>query len=114
MAAIVAVFLNYVAAHLSFFGQPVLIDPEDMRNYWVCVSGLVLSVLASFAVAWWRGATKSFVWHSIMALIGLIVSVLFAVTQTGAPVSPQPEPPQPPPSGSVCHSGGDSSECVGG
>jgi hypothetical protein len=111
VGVIAAIFLNYVGAHLTFFGDPVVIDAEEVRNYWIAVAVLATSVLASFAAAFWRRASKSFVWHSIMALTGLFVAAAFAVTQTGPPASPQPEPPPP---GSACHSGGDSSECLGG
>ena len=114
VGAIGAIFLNFVGAHLTFFGDPVDIDEEEVRFYWIAASVLGTSVFAAFAAAWRRGATKAYIWHSSTALVGLIVALAFAVTQTGPPQSPQPEPKQPRPFGSVCHSGGDNHECVGG
>ncbi|MDQ4053334.1 MAG: hypothetical protein M3237_11635 [Actinomycetota bacterium] len=83
MAAVAAILLNYIGAHLTFFGEAVDIDPEAVRNYWIAVAVLVASLVASFGAAARRRARKSFAWHSLMAVIGLIASVGFAVTQTG-------------------------------
>lgn len=117
VGAIGAIFLNYVGSRLTFFGAPVVIDAEEVRNYWIAVAVLSASVVGSFVAAAWRRATKAFVWHGLMALTGLVVSMVFAVTQTGAPDSFERDP-QPrddvPSHNSVCHSGGDSDECPGG
>ena len=114
LAAIAAIFLNYIGSHLTFFGEPVDIDPEEVRFYWIAVAVLAAGLVASFGAATWRRARKSYVWHSLMAAVGLVVAGGFAVTQTGPPVSPEPEPREPARYGSACHSGGDSDDCVGG
>jgi len=85
MAAIAAIFLNYIGAHLTFFGEPVDIDPEAVRFYWIAVAVLVAGLAASFGAAARRRARKSYAWHSLMAAIGTVVAVGFAVTQTGPP-----------------------------
>jgi hypothetical protein len=116
LGAIGAVFLNYVGAHLTFFGDPVVIDEEEVRNYWIGVSVLGVSVAATLLAATLRGATRAYWWHLPVALVAVMVAVLFSVTQAGPiePEQPARQRPSDAPAGTVCHSGGDSHECVGG
>ena len=116
VGAMAAVFLNYVGAHLAFFGDQVVIDEEEVRYYWIGVAVLSLSVLTTLVAANLRGAKRSFLWHIPVALVAVGVALLFSVTRAG-PVEPE-QPTQPAPSqapaGRACHSGGDSNECPGG
>ena len=116
LGAIGAVFLNYVGAHLAFFGDPVVIDDQEVRNYWIGVAVLGVSVMAALVVASLRGAKRSFLWHVPMVLVAVAVALLFSVTQAGPVVREQPgqRDPTDAPSGHACHSGGDSHECPGG
>ena len=108
------IFMNYVGAHLSFFGDPVVIYQESVTKYWVGLAAFGCSMLVAFVAAWRREANGAFIWHAGTALVGLIVSFAFAVTQTGIPQQPPP-PDLPEQRGnSVCHSGGDSDGCIGG
>jgi Family of unknown function (DUF6234) len=111
--AIVALALNWFGAHLTFFGAPVVIDDEYVRNYWVLVGVLTLSELVTWVGAVRRRARAAWVWHSVVALTGLVAAVLFAVTTAG-PVVDQPEPSPPSYTGPRCYSGGGSHECPGG
>jgi hypothetical protein len=113
IVTIVALGLNWFGAHLTFFGAPVVIDDEDVRNYWVLVAVLAVSQLATWVGAARRGAGKAWILHTIVAGTGLVAALLFAVTEAG-PVQDQPEPSQPTHTGPVCYSGGDSDECPGG
>ncbi|WP_028653488.1 DUF6234 family protein [Nocardioides halotolerans] len=113
---VVVLGLNWIAAHLTFFGDPVDIDEEYVRNYWVLLALLGASLLATWVSAVRRGARRAWVWHGLVALAALAAALVFAVTTAG-PV--QDDPPDPPPSPSGpgapgCHSGGDSSGCPGG
>jgi peptidoglycan/LPS O-acetylase OafA/YrhL len=113
---VVALGLNWLAAHLTFFGEPVDIDEEYVRNYWVLGALLAASLLATWVSAARREARGAWVWHGLVALAALAAALVFAVTTAG-PV--QDDPPDPPPSPSGpgapgCHSGGDSSGCPGG
>jgi hypothetical protein len=116
LGAIGAVFLNYVGAHLAFFGDPVVIDEQEVRSYRTCVAVLGVSVVAALVVASLRGAKRSFLWHVPMALVAVAVALLFSVTQAGPVVHEQPgqRDSTDTPSGHACHSGGDSHECPGG
>jgi hypothetical protein len=116
LLAIGAVFLNYVGAHLAFLGDPVVIDEQDVRNYWIGVAVLGVSVVAALVVASLRGAKRSFLWHVPMALVAVVVALLFSVTQAGPVEHEQPAQRDrtDAPTGHACHSGGDSQECPGG
>ncbi|HET9423503.1 MAG TPA: DUF6234 family protein [Nocardioides sp.] len=116
LGAMGAVFLNYMGAHLTFFGDPVVIDDEEVRNYWIGVSVLGVSLLAALVAGSLRGARRSFLWHVPVALVAVAVALLFSVTQAGPVGRGQPVQPEPtnPPAGRACHSGGDSHECPGG
>ena len=119
LGAIGAVFLNYVGAHLTFFGEEPVIEPEAVRYYWTGVAVLGVSVVATLVGAVLRGASRAFLWHVPVALLGVVVGLLFAVTQAGPvgrgqPEQPEQPQPSPTPAGRACHSGGDSHECPGG
>jgi hypothetical protein len=115
IAAIVALGLNWFGAHLTFFGDSVVITPEEVRAYWVILGVLCAAVIGSLVIAGARGARLAWVWHLIVTTAGVMAAVGFAVTTAG-PVLPDPPPahtrvhsPAP-----QCHSGGDSRGCPGG
>jgi Family of unknown function (DUF6234) len=112
---VVALAVNWFGAHLTFFGDPVVIDDEDVRHYWVIVGLLATGQLATWVGAARRGAQGAWVWHALVAVVGLAAALLFAVTTAG-PVDGhhEPGPAQPSYTGPRCYSGGDSSECPGG
>jgi len=83
VGAIGAVFLNYVGAHLAFFGDEVVIDDEEVRYYWTGVAVLGVSVLSTFVAAALRGAKRAYLWHLPVALVAVMSAALFAVTQVG-------------------------------
>jgi hypothetical protein len=83
MGAIGAVFLNYVGAHLTFLGDPVVIDEQEVRGYWTCVAVLGVSVTVTFVAATLRGARRAYYWHLAVALIAVASALLFSVTQAG-------------------------------
>lgn len=120
-AAVILIPLHYVGVHLTFMGAPVVVDDEDVRFYRVLVGVLALAVLASFAAAAWRRAKASFIWHAVVAVVGVLAALAFSVTEVG-PAQEWPGPLWPERSApsdeshptSVCHSGGDSDGCVGG
>jgi hypothetical protein len=116
LGAMGAVFLNYVGAHLTFFGDEVVIDDEEVRYYWTGVAVLGVSVLATLAAAALRGARRAYLWHIPVALVAVAAALLFSVTQAGPVEREQPAQPEPShtPAGRACHSGGDSHECPGG
>lgn len=111
--------LHYLAVRVTFFGAEAVIHQEDVRFYWLLVGVLAGAVVASFAGALARRGSRSFAWHILITVLGVAVSLAFSVTTTGPvedldrddPVrQEQPDRPGSP----VCHSGGDSDECVGG
>ena len=110
---IVALALNWFGAHLTFFGDPVVIDDQEVRHYWFIVGLLALSLIASWVGAARRGARAAWAWHALVAVMGLAAALLFAVTSAG-PVGDEPEPPRPARTGPRCYSGGDAHECPGG
>ena len=116
VGAIAAVFLNYVGAHLAFFGDEVVIDDEEVRYYWTGVAVLGASVVATLVAAALRGARRAYLWHVPVALLAIAVALLFSVTQAGPVERERPAQPEPShtPAGRACHSGGDSHECAGG
>lgn len=73
---------------------------------------LAAAVAVSFGAAWSRGARRAWWWHLGLAAGALVALAVFSVGQD----SQGPGSPEPPalPRGSVCRSGGDSSECAGG
>jgi hypothetical protein len=111
--AIGMLFLNWLTAHLTFFGAPVVIQPERVRTYWVTVGVLAVAMVGSLAGAAWRGARKAWVWHLLVCAAGTGAAVVLAVTTAG-PVHDEPEPPKPHHTGPLCYSGGDNSGCPGG
>ena len=113
VGAIVALVLNWLSVHLVFFGVDVVVEPEDVRNYWVIVTVLALSLVAVFAGAASRPARGAWVWHLLVAGLGALAAVLLAVTTVG-PVVDHPAPPRPAYTGPRCYSGGDGSGCPGG
>ena len=114
ITAIVALAMNWFGAHLTFFGEPVVIDEEQVRHYWVAVGGLAVGQLATWVGAALRGARVAWGLHALVAVAGASAAMLFAVTSAG-PVDDQgPERPRPAYTGPMCHSGGDSDECPGG
>ena len=114
--AAAAIFVNFVGAHLSFFGEAPVIDSEAVRTYWFLVAALTLGLVASLVGAGWRQARWAWSWHLVVVLVGIGSAVLFSVTTAG-PVGDDP-PPRPPsssgPGAPGCHSGGDSNGCPGG
>ena len=113
IGAIAFLFFNWFGAHLALFGEPVVIDAEEVRSYWTILAILVASVVTSFALAGVRRAPRAWVWHLVVAGLGVLAAFLFAVTSTGTP-SGDPEPPPVHHTGPLCYSGGDSSGCPGG
>jgi hypothetical protein len=117
--AVVMIPLHYVAARVTFFGAEAVIYEEDVRSYWLLVGVLTAALVASFAGALWRRGSKAFAWHTFITVLGVVVVLAFSVTKAG-PVEDlnrndpgnreQPDRP----GNSVCCSGGDSDECVGG
>jgi len=83
IGAIGAVFLNYVGAHLAFFGEEVVIDDEEVRYYWIGIAVLCVSVIATFVAAALRGAKRAYFWHLPVAFVAVISAILFAVTKAG-------------------------------
>jgi len=83
LGAIGAVFLNYVGAHLAFFGDPVVIDDQEVHGYWTCVAILGVSVTVTFGAAALRGATRAYFWHLAVAVVAVASALLFSVTQAG-------------------------------
>ncbi len=114
VGAIVALAVNWFGAHLTFFGEPVVIVEEDVRNYWVILGGLAVGQLATWVGAVLRGARVAWGWHALVAVAGVAAAMLFAVTSAGPVDDQKPEPPRPAYSGPRCYSGGDSDECPGG
>jgi hypothetical protein len=119
VAALVLIPLHYLAVRVTFLGAEAVIDEENVRFHWVLVGVLAVSVGSSFAAALWRRGGGALVWHTAVAVAGLAVALTFSVTETGPvqdldddPVRRQPSSDRP--GGAVCHSGGDSDECVGG
>jgi hypothetical protein len=113
VGAIGALFLNWLGAHLTFFGDPVVIDPAQVQRYWIILSVLVVSVASTFAGAGRRRAGTAWIWHLLVAGVGAVAAVLFAVTQTGTSHDdPAPSPARH--TGPLCYSGGDSTGCPGG
>ena len=118
-AAAVMIPVHYLAVRVTFFGAEAVIHDEDVRFYWAVVGVLACGVAASFAGARWRRAGRSFAWHVLVALVGVAVALGFSVTESG-PVQDldrddrvrQEQADRP--GNAVCHSGGDSDECVGG
>jgi hypothetical protein len=111
-----AIFVNFVGAHLTFFGEAPVIDSEAVRAYWFLVAVLTVGLVASLGGAVWRRARWAWSWHVVVVLVGITSSVAFSVTTAG-PVQ-QELPSQPPtsygPGAPGCHSGGDSNGCPGG
>jgi hypothetical protein len=109
LLSIGGLFFNALSAYLTFFGEPVVVTPTHVRWYHFFVGLLIVSVIGSFAASIWRGGTKSRIWHTFIALIGLAAAVVFSVSleEPG-----QDDPPRAPSVG--CHSGGDSEDCPGG
>jgi hypothetical protein len=117
--AVVMIPAHYLATRLTFFGAEAVIHEEDVRVYWMLVAALVSGVVASLWGALWRGGRKSFAWHVLVAIVGLAVASALSVTEAGAVDDVErdgsPEQHQPRnPGHSVCLSGGDNDECVGG
>jgi hypothetical protein len=110
---VVALAANWFSAHLTFFGDPVVIDDDEVRNYWVIVGLLAASQLGTWLGAARRGARGAWVWHALVALVCLAAAFLFAVTAAG-PVIDEPEPTPPSHTGPLCYSGGDARGCPGG
>ena len=117
--AVVLFPLHYVAARLAFLGDQAVIHGEDVRFYWTLVGVLVVAVVASFAGALWRRGRKAFAWHGLVAVLGVAAVLAFPVTKAGPvddldrkDVAEREDRDRP--AGSVCHSGGDSDECLGG
>ena len=114
--AAAAMFVNYVGAHLSFFGEAPVVNSEAVRAYWFLVAALSVGLVAALVGAGWRRARWAWAWHLVVVLTGVGSAVLFSVTTAG-PVYDDP-PPGPPsssgPGAPGCHSGGDSNGCPGG
>jgi hypothetical protein len=117
--AVVMIPLHYFGARVTFLGAEAVIHHEDVHFYWTLVGVLAVAVIASFAGALWRRGNKAFASHILIAVAGVVVASAFSVTEAGPvqdldlddPVK-QEQPDHP--GSSVCHSGGDSDECVGG
>ena len=117
--AVVMFPLHYIAARLAFLGDQAVVHEEEVRFYWTLVGVLAVAVLASLAGALWRKGRKTFAWHGLVATLGVVVVVAFPVTATGTVAELDRGDPATPedrdrPANSVCHSGGDSDECLGG
>ena len=119
--ALASMPLHYLSTRVTFFGVQPVVHDDDVRTYWILVSVLIAGVVASFAGALWRRARKAFVWHFLVAILGLVGALAFSVTQAG-PVS-ELDHDRPAQTGlddpgrhgaGVCRSGGDNDECVGG
>ncbi len=111
-----AIFVNFVGAHLAFFGEAPVIDSEAVRMYWVLVAALTVGLVASLVGAGWRRARWAWSWHVVVVLVGIGSAVAFSVTTAG-PVEqelPSQSPTSSGPGAPGCHSGGDSSGCPGG
>ena len=113
VGAIGALFLNWLGAHLTFFGESVVIDEAQVRRYWIVLGVLVVSVAGSFLAAARRKAGGAWLWHLLVAGAGGAAALLFAVTQTGTPQD-DPAPPPARHTGPLCYSGGDNTGCPGG
>jgi hypothetical protein len=96
-----------------FFSVEVVVEPANVHIYWAIVTVLAISMLTTFAGAASRPAGGAWVWHLLVAGLGAVAAVMFAVTTVG-PVNDQPAPPQPRYTIPQCHSGGDASGCPGG
>lgn len=92
--------------------ETAFVAPDSNRPVrWLVVLGVAFTL--AFAAAPWRSglAGRSLYWHAVVLAAGLLAGAVFHVALAG----PDPEPvPVPDRSGSVCHSGGDSNECIGG
>ena len=111
--------LHHFAARLTFLGDQAVIHEEDVRFDWTLVGILAVTVGASFAGALWRRGRKAFAWHTLVAVLGVAAALAFSVTATGSVAEldrggPAEQDDRDRPPGSVCHSGGDSDECLGG
>jgi len=95
IGAIAALAVNWFGAHLAFLGEPVVIDKEDVRNYWAILGALVVGQLATWVGAVLRGARVAWGWHALVAMAGVAAAVLFAVTSAGSVDDQKPEPPRP-------------------
>jgi hypothetical protein len=119
VVALVLIPLHYAAVRVTFLGAEAVIHEENVLFHWVLRGVLTVAVLASFALALRRRGGKALLWYAVVAVAGLVVASTFSVTETG-PVQDRPrdagrhQPPPDPPGSAVCHSGGDSDECVGG
>ena len=90
-----------------------MIDAEEVRGYWTIVGVLVGAVVATLALALVRRAPRVWAWHLMVAALGGVASLVFAVTSTGTPHDdPGPAPTHQ--TGPHCYSGGDSRGCPGG
>jgi hypothetical protein len=113
VGAIGELFLNWLGAYLTFFGEPVVIDEAQVRRYWIVLGVLVVSVAGSFVAAARRKAGGAWPWHLLVAAAGAAAALLCAVTQTGTPHD-DPAPPPAQHTGPLCYSGGDNTGCPGG
>ena len=88
-ASVVAAFalgslpLHYVWSRVAFFGDQAVVHADDVRTYWTLVAGLAAGAVASFAGALWRRGRRAFVWHALVAILGLMAALAFSVTQVG-------------------------------
>jgi hypothetical protein len=114
IGAMVALAVNWLGAHLTFFGEPLVIDEDYVRHYWVIVGLLAMAQLATWVGAVVRGARMAWSWHALVAMAGVTAAILFAVTSAGPVDDQKPEPPRPTYTGPRCYSGGDSRACPGG
>jgi hypothetical protein len=115
--ASVLILLNYLKAHVTFFGAPVHVDAQQVQHYWALVAVLTVAALVSVSAAVRRRARRALAWHLAIAAVGVLVALTFPVTHVGL-VQDEPDPgrserPEDPGT-SACHSGGDSDKCLGG
>lgn len=117
--AVLMIPLHYFAARVTFFGAEAAIYEENVRFYWILVGVLATAVIASFAGALSRRGSNAFAWHILITVLGVTVALAFPVTKAGPVEDLDRNDPvkqeQRDRSGNwLCHSGGDSDECVGG
>lgn len=108
-----ALLINKADASVAFFGETPTVTPANVATYQQWLAMLGVAVAISFASALWRTRLtgRSTYWHGLVLVAGLVAAGVFHVAIESS--DPEPVPVQDR-SGTVCHSGGDNSECVGG
>lgn len=108
-----ALLINKAEVTVAFLGTTPTVTSENVSTYQHWLTTLAGAVVVSFGAALWRtgSAGRSLYWHGLVLLAGVLSAVAFHVAlESGAPdLEPVRDR-----SGPVCHSGGDSEECVGG